>query len=422
MDQNSSNNRNKGGSGIGSWIAIAVLFSLGLWELALPWLFFKLFLPDVGKNQRREAPSLSREGTQKEKAEQERKKQQKETAAKARRMLKGLFQSPKDGSRTAILLIAVGALVAIGGLSLFGAPLLALIRGSVAASDVSTLLQALAVSIGGGAMVASGIGMKRSIKRYGTYLAVIGPNEAMDVSVIAKKSGVSKKQAMKDLQAMLDKGYFGESAYLNRELGYIFMSSRADEELSAARAAAAEKTRTAVKSEAAKQNANAYDQILAQIRDVNDRIPDPEMTEKISEIEEITRQIFRAVEQDPGKRGKIDRFMSYFLPTTLKLLESYSKLEATDAAGENVAQSRRSIEIAMGTVVDGFRHQLDELYESDAMNIETEVDVLTRMMNQEMGTAKDFRVPRKAESTAGGAAAQTASGSVSLGSSAAQSK
>ena len=42
----------------------------------------------------------------------------------------------------------------------------------------------------------------------------------------------------------------------------------------------------------------------------------------------------------------------------------------------------------MDTVVDGFKHQLDELYKSDAVSIETEVDVLTKLINRETVTAK----------------------------------
>ena len=107
------------------------------------------------------------------------------------------------------------------------------------------------------------------------------------------------------------------------------------------------------------------------------------------------------MEQAPEKRGKIDRFMSYFLPTTLKLLESYANLEKTNIDGKNINQSMRSIEIAMDTVVDGFRHQLDELYKSDAVSIETEIDVLTKMINRETVTTRQ-------EFGLGGQAVQTA--------------
>ena len=119
----------------------------------------------------------------------------------------------------------------------------------------------------------------------------------MEIETVAKKAGVKRKQAERDLQKMIDKGYFGSTAYINKELGYLFRSSKADEELTKAREAAMLKTREATKKEAAKQNAVAYDQILEQIQDVNTRIPDQAMTEKITQIESITREIFRAVDR-----------------------------------------------------------------------------------------------------------------------------
>ena len=275
------------------------------------------------------------------------------------------------------------------------------IPAAIQSGTIYAISTAIGALLGGGCVLTSGILMRRAMQRYTAYLAIIGPNEAMEIDTIAKKVGVKRKQAEQDLQKMIEKGYFGDAAYINKELGYIFMSSRADEELARAREAAMQKTREASKKEAVKQNAEAYDQILAKIRDVNDRIPDEAMTEKINQIESITREIFRAVEQEPEKRGKIDRFMSYFLPTTLKLLESYANLERTNIAGKNISQSKKSIEIAMDTVVDGFKHQLDELYKSDAVSIETEVDVLTKMINRETVTAKQ-------EFGLGGQAVQTA--------------
>ena len=377
------NNRNNGTSEFFSWFIIALLFAGGGWPIALFLLFRKLFSSDVPREQRREAPSLTKEQELKQQQEElekmKKKLQQKETTQKAKQAVRSILQSPKENNSSSWLLMIAGALIMAGAV-FWGIP---------------SAIQA------GGVMLASGILMRRALQCYSAYLAIIGPNEAVEIETLAKKVGVKPKQAERDLQKMIEKGYFGKSAYINKELGYIFMSSRADEELTRARAAAMEKTRETSKKEAVKQSAEAYDQILDQIRAVNERIPDPEMTEKISQIESITREIFRAVEQAPEKRGKIDRFMSYFLPTTLKLLESYANLEKTNIDGKNINQSMRSIEIAMDTVVDGFRHQLDELYKSDAVSIETEVDVLTKMINRETVTTRQ-------EFGLGGQAVQTA--------------
>ena len=320
--------------------------------------------------------------------------QQEQTTRKAKQAIRSILKSPKENKNTSWLMTIAGALIMAAAV-FWGIP------AAIQSGTIYSISTAIGALLGGGCVLTSGILMRRAMQRYTAYLAIIGPNEAMEIETIAKKVGVKRKQAEQDLQKMIEKGYFGDTAYINKELGYIFMSSRADEELARAREAAMQKTREASKKEAVKQNAEAYDQILAKIRDVNDRIPDEAMTEKINQIESITREIFRAVEQEPEKRGKIDRFMSYFLPTTLKLLESYANLERTNIAGKNISQSKKSIEIAMDTVVDGFKHQLDELYKSDAVSIETEVDVLTKMINRETVTAKQ-------EFGLGGQAVQTA--------------
>ena len=393
-------NRNNGNnkSEFFSWFVIILLFAGGGWPIALFLLIRKLFSSDIPRSQRREAPYLSREQElkrQQEELERMKKKfQQEQTTRKAKQAIRSILKSPKENKNTSWLMTIAGALIM--AVAVFWGIPAAIQSGTIYA--ISTAIGAL---LGGGCVLTSGILMRRAMQRYTAYLAIIGPNEAMEIETIAKKVGVKRKQAEQDLQKMIEKGYFGDTAYINKELGYIFMSSRADEELARAREAAMQKTREASKKEAVKQNAEAYDQILAKIRDVNDRIPDEAMTEKINQIESITREIFRAVEQEPEKRGKIDRFMSYFLPTTLKLLESYANLERTNIAGKNISQSKKSIEIAMDTVVDGFKHQLDELYKSDAVSIETEVDVLTKMLNRETVTAKQ-------EFGLGGQAVQTA--------------
>ena len=393
---NRNNENNK--SEFFSWFVIILLFAGGGWPIALFLLIRKLFSSDIPRSQRREAPYLSREQElkrQQEELERMKKKfQQEQTTRKAKQAIRSILKSPKENKNTSWLMTIAGALIM--AVAVFWGIPAAIQSGTIYA--ISTAIGAL---LGGGCVLTSGILMRRAMQRYTAYLAIIGPNEAMEIETIAKKVGVKRKQAEQDLQKMIEKGYFGDAAYINKELGYIFMSSRADEELARAREAAMQKTREASKKEAVKQNAEAYDQILAKIRDVNDRIPDEAMTEKINQIESITREIFRAVEQEPEKRGKIDRFMSYFLPTTLKLLESYANLERTNIAGKNISQSKKSIEIAMDTVVDGFKHQLDELYKSDAVSIETEVDVLTKMINRETVTAKQ-------EFGLGGQAVQTA--------------
>ena len=68
-------------------------------------------------------------------------------------------------------------------------------------------------------------------------------------------------------------------------------------------------------------------QLLEQIRSENDRLPEPEISEQIDTIESIANQIFKAVIEQPKKAPQIRRFMDYYLPTTLKMLVAFRRME-----------------------------------------------------------------------------------------------
>ena len=200
------------------------------------------------------------------------------------------------------------------------------------------------------------------------------------------------KLAEKDLQKMIDKGYFGETTYLNLELGYLFRSSEADEALRKEK----QQQETSRQEPPKQETMTDYDVILQKIRNANDRIADEALSAKIDQLESITARIFKAVEADPAKRGKIDTFLNYYLPTTQKLLDSYAEFEAAGVEGENLRQAKGRIEAAMDSIVRGFTHQLDELYQADAMDVDSDLRVMENMLRRDTATvAQDFGLDQK---------------------------
>ena len=128
---------------------------------------------------------------------------------------------------------------------------------------------------------------------------------------------------------------------------------------------------------------------LQKIRALNDAIPDEKLSVQITELEALTGKIFDAVKEDPGKQPQIRRFLNYYLPTTLKLLEQYSVLQDKAAGSDNVAQALTKIEGAMGTILSAFRRQLDALYQKEVIDITADVQVLEQMLaSQEWETDK----------------------------------
>jgi dTDP-4-amino-4,6-dideoxygalactose transaminase len=68
--------------------------------------------------------------------------------------------------------------------------------------------------------------------------------------------------------------------------------------------------------------------------------------------------------------------MDYYLPTTLKILRTYARLEAQEVDGENITATKERIEGMMDTVVEGFESQLDQLFRDEAIDITSDVQVL----------------------------------------------
>ena len=126
-----------------------------------------------------------------------------------------------------------------------------------------------------------------------------------------------------------------------------------------------------------------YHRIFRALRSLDNRIADATISYKIERIESTCAKIFRTVEENPQKLPQIRRFMSYYLPTTLKLLRSYATLEKQGIQGENIASTKDSINSVLGKLVAGFDAQLDQLFLADAMDISADIDVLQNMMAQD---------------------------------------
>ena len=360
-----------------SWALIVFLFAVGLSPLALLLLFFKLFASD-GKKKQAAPPPLRTENRTAQAAPADRQ------PSKAREAVGKMTKSPAAKRSTAFWLKLAGAVLTAVGIIACVEPIdMMAWLGSATSYYIEDLLTALAMAVGGGAMFYSGLSMDRQLKRHAKYLSVMGDREAVSVEELSRVLGYPKKRVEKDLQKMIDKGCFGGKAYLNMELGYLFRSGQAD--------AAFQKQRREAAAQAPKEAEEGYSGILRNIRRANDRIADPVLSAKIDRLEDITAKIFRAVEEDPQKRSRIDTFLNYYLPTTQKLLDSYAEFEAAGVEGENLRQAKSRIESTMDAIVKGFEHQLDELYKADAMDVDSDIRVMETMLHRDTASAeRDF--------------------------------
>lgn len=241
------------------------------------------------------------------------------------------------------------------------------------------------------------------------YMAIIGKNAYMPIVDIARAIPVSVEQAKNELQEMIEQGYFGANAYIDLMTMCIVLDGSAPYSTAYRQQPIyAEPEPEPVYEEPVKEEKpvqeeeteeqDQYAQWIRSIREVNDRIDDPVISEKIDRIELLTKKIFEMVKKRPDKEGQIRKFMNYYLPTTLKLLDSYALLEDQGIEGENITASKHQIEGIMDTLIQGFEKQLDLLFSAQAMDINSDIEVLESMMAVDGLKENQFRMKKSAGS------------------------
>ena len=124
-------------------------------------------------------------------------------------------------------------------------------------------------------------------------------------------------------------------------------------------------------------------EMLAQIRKENDLIPDVGLSAQMDQLDDVANRIFHTVAEKPEKAPQIRRFMDYYLPTTLKMLTVYRKMDERQVAGKEAQATRAQIREAMDTVLKAFDKQLNALYADDMLDLSTDIDVMETMLKQD---------------------------------------
>lgn len=371
---------------LGSWILIAVMFAVA-WPVGLILLLSKLS-EGGGKKMRQQA----REAWQRTAAGSAEAKPAQARASAAKNTVRKVTETPNYSDKGAKTMKIIGAVVAIlGAFFLVQQVDYFELRYAIKWHDWMDLLRQVFYPMGmmaGGVSLLLGSGaMKRRQRRFATYLRTAGQKAAVPLDYLARAADVSRKRVEKDVNLMLEKGMWGDEAYIDLGSGMLFKSQEAATAyFDAAHRAKAEQEQPRQPAAAAPEG---YAAILAQIRDLNDRIADEHLSAQMDRMEQVAGRIFRLIEEDENKRAAAGTFLSYYLPTTLKLLENYAAFEEAGVSGENLSQAKAKIEKTMDSIVAGFEHQLDELYRTDAMDIDSDIRVMETMLRRDTASVAD---------------------------------
>lgn len=370
---NNSPKKNDDGGLLG-WGLIIFFFAVGLWPLAIALLIGKLS----------DSPSKKRSYTTMRTTTTTTTHQASRPAeSKVAKAAKKITKSPNETSKTSKVLQIVGAAV----MAVFGIGLLSelgdVFSYGLSWLDWSSILSLVGFVAGGGILFGYGRKMQKRQNRIARYAAVLGERDYVTLAELMAVTGKKEKTVKADVEHMLQKNMLGTGAFLDEGRGILFRSADAYQRYL--------QERTKKENLTPKEANEGYAGALRAIREANDRIPDPVFSEKLDRMELVAGKIFKEVETHPEKQKQASTFFDYYLPTTLKLLGTYSEFEEAGIEGENLRAAKARIESIMDNLLENFEKQLDELYRSEAMDVDADIRVMENMLDRDLSSVeRDF--------------------------------
>ena len=343
------------------------------------------------------------------------------------------------GNVSSVLYMAFGG-IGVGITTIALLALLFLAGGLSSASGITgVLLLVFALMIHGGCR------QRDRLSRARRYVKLCGNNRYINIEDLALHTGKSERYVLKDVKKMLKLGIFPEG-HLDqdkaclmlddatyREYLLIMKERKAREmEEKVARMQARQagqgagvsveeadeqeqkasspwkdvaqdiKARTRDKKEAEPMSPELAAMVqegqeyIRRLRDMNDNIEGEVISAKLFRLENLLKEIFDRVKEHPEQMPQMQKFMNYYLPTTLKLVEAYEDFDSVSAPGEDILEAKSEIEKTLDTINQAFAELLNRLFRDSAFDATTDAQVLQTMLAKEGLTRnRDFEtVPR----------------------------
>lgn len=305
-----------------------------------------------------------------------------------------------------ILFTTLGfALFAMFGVTLTVLGICSLFIGSLA-DKMGIFLSVFGPAIGiSGIMGICGNKLRKKINRFRSYIHTLNGRTYAEISELAKGVRKPEKFVRRDLKRMIKKymfleGHLDESGtclitsdesykqYLETKRQAEIQQKEKEQEIRQEKETESDENLSKEARQVIEEG-NAY---IEQIRKSNDAIPGVEISNKMYHLENVIKRIFKRVEQHPELIDDLHKFMDYYLPTTVKLLQAYEELDKQDVEGDNIIMAKKEIENTLDTINEAFENLLDSFFRDTAWDVATDISVLKTMLAQEGLTGgKDFQ-------------------------------
>ncbi len=258
-------------------------------------------------------------------------------------------------------------------------------------------------------LLSKGNRIRKRLNRYREYVKYLHGRTFCEVKELATAVDKDKGFVVKDLRKMMELKMFPQGR-LSKKKDYLFLNAESYEQYMQAQSALEQRNRLELEEqkrlkeeEQQKQRKEEDPYIkemreavtdgesyLKQIREANEAILGEEISNKLYKLEDIIGRIFMELEKNPDKIGEMRKFMDYYLPTTIKLINAYREFDRYTVETDNIRNSKQEIESTIDTIIKAFYKLFDSLFDDKAMDIATDISVLNTILTQEGLKESDF--------------------------------
>ena len=276
--------------------------------------------------------------------------------------------------------------------------------GAVGVTGFGISVFILLISLG---LLGTGCIQRERLNRFRRYLKLCGNKTYCDIKQLASHMGKSAGYVVRDLKKMIRKGMLPEGhiddkgtclmlddktyqQYLQTMDAYdakIYVGNTAQETDNSmeteAQAAGATNSGDTAEVQALQAMINEGQEYIRKLRELNDAIPGQVISDKLYRLERVITEIFDALKRNPDKKPQMRKFMDYYLPTTLKLVQTYADFDEVQIQGDNILTAKQEIEKTLDTINRAFEKLLDDLFMDAAFDATTDAQVLQTLLAQE---------------------------------------
>lgn len=316
------------------------------------------------------------------------------------------------GQLSSILYMTFGGIgMGVSASLLLAAFIVALVSGGWS----GPFLGFLGILFGGSAfMLRKGIVEKNRLGRMKRYLALFADKMYVNIADLAQSVGKSTKYILKDVKKMLSLGFFPEG-HLDQKETCLMLDDATYREylrLEKERKTYEQETKNKPAQDTATHSTSATDngqkanpelqtmiregqEYIRKLHELNDLIPGEVISEKMDRMENLLKEIFNRLEEDPTQMSQMHKLMNYYLPTTIKLLQSYSEFDDISTPGTDVIKAKAEIEKTVDIINEAFAELLNKLFQATVFDVTTDAQVLQTMLAKEGLTKNDFSEDKK---------------------------